>query len=87
MNKEISKIAGTSTLLEIKRTKEGTAFFVLGPRGWVFLGTDTGCIGPYGTSSGIFRDAVTTHGLSEWAEKNNIKLFCNWNLQKVPEDW
>ena len=84
---ELEKLTGTSTLLEMKRVKEGMAFFALGPRGWLYLGTDTGCIGPYGTSDGIFTEAVTTRGLMEWAKKNNVTLFFNWNLQKVPEWW
>ena len=75
------------TLIEMKRVKEGTAFFVLTNRGWEYLGTDTGCIGPYGSSDGVFAEAETTHGLSEWAEKNNVTLFFNWNLQKVPKEW
>ena len=84
---ELKKLTGTSTLLDMKKVKEGMAFFVLTSRGWEYLGTDTGCIGPYGTSDGVFAEAVTTHGLSEWSKKNSIELFCNWNLQKVPEWW
>ena len=33
--------------------------------------------------SGIFREATTTTPISEWAEKNNIRLFWRSNLKEI----
>lgn len=41
-------------------------------------------VGPYGDSTGIFRRATGTCPITEWANKNDTKLFWARTLKPVP---
>ena len=50
-----------------------------------FMGThaNNSC-GPYGDSTGIYAEAESTCPITEWAEKNDIRLFWYNDLTPVP---
>lgn len=66
-------------MVQLTMMFKGNKLFIDG----AYMGTLNNSVGAYGDSTGIFAEAESTCPITEWAEKNNVKLFWYDTLKPV----